>query len=97
MQTKRTDAEHMTEIVVWFDSDAPQWGAAHSITCMAVDISIDGERQPPTARFSLLTPHSRATIADLRRIAHEYAQVADVAAELQAEKRAAYHARFGED
>lgn len=97
MQTKRRDDKDtgITEIYIWFDGgDKPQWHSSYSVTC--ADFDFDGKRQPPTARFSLLVPNNHATLADIRRIAHEYAMVADVAEALQAEKRAAYAQRFGE-
>ena len=90
MHTKRVDGPHMTEILIWNDGDQPGF-QSYRITCMDIDISIDGERVSPSAHISLLTSH-QPTVESVRRLAAEYTYVADVAEQLQAEKRAAYNA-----
>lgn len=85
MHTERKDGEHGTEIAIWSEGDA-----SYRITCM--DFDRDGEVIPPTPHVLLLTSH-RPTPADVRRLATEYAYVADVAEALQAEKRAAFEKR----
>lgn len=95
MLIKRADADHYTEIAVWNDGDQPAY-QSYRITCMDADYdTATDKRVPPTAHISLLST-TRADVAVTRRLAAEYTYVADVAEALQAEKRTAYAARFGE-
>jgi hypothetical protein len=90
MLTKRNDSDHYTEIAVWNEGDQP----AYRIICMDIDIDREtGMRMPPTAQISLLAT-TQADYASARRLAAEYTYVADIAEALQAEKRAAYEARY---
>lgn len=96
MNTKRVDSDHITEIAIWNDGAIPAY-QPYRITCMDADYDTATDRRtPPTARISLLCATS-ADVASTRRIAAEYAHVADVAEALQTEKRAAYAAQYGED
>lgn len=89
MITKRVDADHITEIAIWNDGAIPAY-QSYRITCMDADYDTATDRRtPPTARISLLCA-TRADVASVRRLAAEYTYVADVAEQLQAEKRAAY-------
>lgn len=92
MIVERVERDGYTDITVRSKEDVP-WNA-HRITCMDIDIDDDGQRQPPTVHISVLTLRHGASIESLRRLAREYDYVADVADALQAEKRAAYDARF---
>src|SRR5687768_2605019 len=87
---QRNDGPHMTEILIWNEGDQPGF-QSYRITCTDCDISLDGERVSPTAFISLLTSH-QPTIESVRRLAREYDYVADVAEQLQAEKRAKFAA-----
>lgn len=91
MITKRSDHDGWTEIVVWNEGDQPAY-QSYRITCM--DADWDGERHPPTARISLLTT-TQTTYETVRRLAREYEYVADLASQLEAEKRIAYAALAG--
>lgn len=95
MITRRTDCDGYTTIMIR-NEDAPSWNA-HVVTCMDVDIDKDGRPQPPTAGISALTLGAGASVSDLRRLAAEYAYVADLAEQLQAEKRAAYNRRVSSE
>lgn len=93
MLTERKDNDHYTDIAIWNEGDEPAY-QSYRIICMDIDIDRKtGMRQPPTAHISLLTT-TQTTYETVRRLAAEYAYVADVAEALQAEKRTAYAARF---
>lgn len=94
MLTKRADADHYTEIMIWNDGDDPAF-QSYRVTCMDVDYDRTADtRIPPTAHIALLSS-TQADVAHARRLAREYDYVADIAEALQAEKRAAYAARYG--
>lgn len=99
MHQLRQETEYGTEIYIFASQEALEardvW-QAYRVTCgeFYYDTQLD-KRHPPTARIFLLTA-SGADIATVRQIAAEYAAVADVAEALQAEKRAAYAAKYGE-
>lgn len=78
MQTKRVDHPTHTEILIWNDGAVE----AYRITCANFGPS-------PTAHISLLCV-ARATIEEARRLAAEYAYVADLAEQLQEEKRTGF-------
>lgn len=85
MHTQRTDRDGWTEIRL-----QSAYSGRYYITCMDVDLDEQtGERQPPTVHISLLSL-PQADVAQTRRLAAEYADVADVAEALEREKRAAY-------
>ncbi len=94
MLTNRKDDDHHTEIAVWNEGDIPAY-QSYRITCMDLDYDTKADkRMPPTARIWLLST-TGADVEQTRRLAREYDYVADLAEQLQAEKRAAYAARFG--
>lgn len=96
MLIDRFDREGYTEIVMYANGVREPW-SAYRITCMDVDINReDGLRVLPTAHIGLLAATS-ATVDTVRLLVKEYAEVADVAEQLQNEKRAAYAAMTNDD
>lgn len=68
----------------------------HEVTC--ADLEYDHatqQRVAPTARVSLLGRGAGLCFEDVRRLADDYAVIADIAMRLEAERRAAYAERFG--
>lgn len=94
MLTKRHDADHYTEIAIWNEGDEPAY-QSYRVLCMDLDIGSGDTRKPPTARISTPGTPPGIGFVDMCRLAAEYVYVADIAEALQAEKRAAYAARFG--
>ena len=92
MIIERNEGHHYTELLIYPGERQPM--RRYTVVCMDIDI-VDDRRAQPTARISPLTTTS-ATPEDLTRLATEYLFVAGAAAALQAEKRAAYAARFPE-
>lgn len=93
MQTIRQESDFGTEIYIFFSDEAfarrDVWNA-YRVRC--ADFDHDAARAisvQPTARISLLCA-SMTDVATARRLATEYAQVADIAEALEAEKRTAY-------
>lgn len=90
MKTERTERDGYTEILIWNEGDQVAY-QSYRITCQDFDYdhAAGGTRILPTVRISLLSV-SQPTPEAVRRLAREYDYVADVAEELQAEKRATF-------
>ena len=92
MITERHETDFGTELVIRPDEARRPW-SAYRVSCSDFDIDGDIGRIEPTVRISLLTA-TNPTLEIVEQLAREYLFVAGAAAALQAEKRAAYHARF---
>lgn len=85
------DDFEITRIYIWPNGQRENTPWCHTVQCGACDYDFEaGKRLPPTAKISLLgTPHNAAW-EDVRRLADDYAVIADIAMKLEAEMRAAY-------
>ena len=89
MRVERIDHEHYTELRVYRLAHEP-W-AVYTVICKNMDYDHTTRTfKQPTARITPL-PGAGITPDDLRRLAREYDYVADLAEELQLDKRAAFH------
>jgi len=97
MRIERQEVLGCTTLYIYPEQSRGPW-SRYAVSCGDFDIDHDAAlpvRQSPTARISLLgSPDT--SIEGAQRLATEYLFVAGAAAALQAEKRAAYAARFPE-
>lgn len=93
MLTERIDYEYGTEIVIWNEGTDRYRGYVVMCKDFDHDKAKDYTRVSPTANIHM-QGLSTQNAQSLRQLATEYAFVADVAEQLQAEKRAAYAERY---
>lgn len=87
----------VTWIYIYPDGEHKQSRTRHEVYCAEFDYDEKaGARVPPTVHVHLLGTGYTLCFEDVKRLAREYDYVADVAVALEAEKRAAYEARFAE-
>lgn len=104
MIVERTEDGRRTEIMIWPSEEyRDQWRMGYRVYCADFDMSNEGQgplfarRLPPRATISPLGLRTPCTVDQAREHAIELLFVAGVAAGLEAEKRAAYFARFPDD
>ncbi len=89
----RDDQAHGTEIAVYAHASALD--VAYRIVCLNFDYDVPADRRDLPTAWIHVPGIDRLTIEDMQRLAAEYTEVAAIAEQLQAEKRAAYTSEYG--